>query len=311
MNDILIKPGTTVLCTIEPACVATRIDAFLSNYFTKYSRNYFKKLIDDGHITINGTAVKKPSLLIKQQDHIEVHFPCEKSKITVKNIDSLPVSIVYEHEHFLVVNKPPFLSVHAPHKNNQDPSLVDWLLSKFEEIRLVGNNDRPGIVHRLDKNTSGLLLISRNNYSHEVLSNLFKNRLIKKTYRAVVTGHPPQTGTIDFPIMRDPFVRTKMSHSISMGRPAVTHYKVIEYFDNASLLELYPLTGRTHQIRVHCAAIGHPIIGDTVYGGTSKIIKRHALHALSLDFSFEEQSFSFCQDLPQDFNDLLDSLRVQ
>ena len=309
MNDTLVKPGMLYSLIVPPECATMRVDSYLSLYFSKYSRTFFKKLIDDGLIVCNNALVKKPSSIVKANDLIKIQFPLEDSLLTTNLASDIPVSLVYEHEHFLIVNKPPYISVHAPHKNSKEPSLVDWLLTKFNEIRLVGHLDRPGIVHRLDKNTSGLLLVSRNNYAHEYLSNLFKNRSIKKTYYALVKGNPPQTGSIDFPIARDPFYRTKMSHKYSTGRFALTHYKVIEYFKDAALLELSPITGRTHQIRVHCAAIGHPLIGDAVYGTSSKLISRHALHAKTLEFSFEGHQFSFTQDLPHDFNDLLNFLR--
>lgn len=304
-----VEPETTysyIFTGEEPL----RIDMFLASRHQAYSRTFFQQLIDQEHVSINSIKVKRSSKPLKKNDCITVYFPSIQPQITDKIVDpAISISVVYEHEHFLVINKPPYLSVHAPHKKSKDPSLVDWLLYKFEEIRAVGHQDRPGIVHRLDKNTSGLLLVSRNNYAHELLSSLFKNRLIKKTYRAIVKGHPPETGVIDFPISRDPFHRTKMSHKYSTGRSAVTHYKVIEYFKESALMELYPVTGRTHQIRVHCAAIGHPLFGDDLYGSSSKIISRHALHAMALEFSFEEQHFSFIQKLPHDFNDLLDFCR--
>jgi len=309
MNDTLINPGTFFSLIVPFGSTSMRIDSYLSLYFSKYSRTFFKKLIDDGLIQCNGNLVKKPSFLVKAYDGLNVQFPLEEAAVKSDLALNIPASLVYQHEHFLVINKPPFLSVHAPHKNSKEPSLVDWLVAQFDEIRLVGHHDRPGIVHRLDKNTSGLLLVSRNNYAHELLSNLFKSRLIKKTYCAIVKGHPPQAGTIDFPIARDPFYRTKMSHNYSTGRLATTHYKVLDYFNDAALVELYPVTGRTHQIRVHCAAIGHPLIGDALYGSSSKLISRHALHATALEFSFEGQNFSFTQKLPQDFKDLVDFFR--
>ncbi len=285
-----------------------RIDLFLSTYFTLYSRTFFKKLVDHNLIQINGKIITKSSILVKENDSINVQFPPENTTIS-KDVDpNLPVSLVFEHEHFLVVNKPPYLSVHAPSSNHEEVTLVDWLLSKFKEIRVVGCYDRPGIIHRLDKNTSGLLIVSRNNYAHEQLSNLFKNRLIKKTYLAVVKGHPLPAGSIAFPISRDPLYRIKMSHRFSSGRPSLTNYKVVTYFKDTALLQLHPVTGRTHQIRVHCAALGHPLVGDALYGTSSKLIDRHALHALSLEFTFEGEQFSFHQEPPADFKQLIDVL---
>lgn len=309
MENGLIAPNSNfslVVMNNQPQ----RIDSFLSSHFSFYSRTFFQKLIDSNLVQINGNTITKASIILKNNDTVFVQFPPEFTSISKQIDGDLGVGTVYEHEHFLVINKPPYLSVHAPVKESNEITLVDWLVSKFQEIKTVGSLDRPGIVHRLDKNTSGLLLVSRNNYSHEILSNLFKNRLIKKTYQAVVKGNPAQEGTIEFPISRDPFNRTKMSHKYSSGRPAVTHYKVLEYFNDAALLELYPITGRTHQIRVHCAAIGHPLLGDIVYGTSSKLIKRQALHAYRLEFFLGDKQFSFNQELPLDFRELLNSLRI-
>lgn len=309
MNDTFIKPGTVLNFIIPHESAPARIDSYLSSYFTKYSRTFFQKLIDDGLISCNNLLIKKPSIVVKGLDELKIQFPHEEIAFGKAVNPDIALSLVYEHPQFLIINKPPAISVHAPHKKSKEPSVVDWLLTKFEEIRCVGNQDRPGIVHRLDKNTSGLLVVSRNNYAHELLSNLFKNRAIKKTYCAIVKGHPPREGSIDFPIARDPFYRTKMSHKYANGRSAVTQYKVLEYFKDSSLLELYPLTGRTHQIRVHCAAIGHPLIGDSLYGSPSKLISRHALHAMKLEFFFEDSQYSFTQELPRDFQDLVEHLR--
>lgn len=307
MKDGLVAPHSS-FSLIVPEIQEQRIDTFLASQFTFYSRTFFKKLIDDRLVNLNGVVVTKPSVLVKARDHLIVQFPPENIS-SGKEIDpALPIDLVYEHEHFLIINKPPFLSVHAPSKANQEVTVVDWLLSKFQEIRMVGCYDRPGIVHRLDKDTSGLLIVSRNNYAHEILSDLFKNRLVKKTYTAVVKGHPEAQGTIELPISRDPFYRTKMSHNYNNGRPSTTHYKVLKYFHDTALVQLNPITGRTHQIRVHCAALGHPLIGDMLYGTSSKLIKRHALHASSLEFVFEGKQFSFSQEYPADFKQLLNIL---
>lgn len=308
MKDGLIAPNSSFSLVVVDKDQGQRIDFYLSNYFALYSRTFFKKLIDDNLVQINGITISKPSVLVKVNDVVTLQFPPEIATIAKEIDPNLPVELIYENEHFLIINKPPYLSVHAPSHVNKEITLVDWLVSKFNEIRIVGSHDRPGIVHRLDKNTSGLMIVSRNNYAHEVLSNLFKNRLITKTYLAVVKGHPEKEGTISLPIARDPFVRTKMSHHYSSGRPSVTHYKVLEYFADTALVQLHPITGRTHQIRVHCMALGHPLVGDVLYGTSSKLIKRHALHATSLEFVFEGKQYSFKQEPPIDFKELLHSL---
>ncbi len=287
-----------------------RLDSYLSAQFSCYSRTFFKKLIDNNGVHINGIIATKPSITLKTNDVVTVQFPPEKPVIGEKQIPSdLPVEIIYEHEHFLIINKPSALSVHAPSKSNLEVTLVDWLVSRFQEIKKVGHEDRPGIVHRLDKDTSGLLVVSRNNYAHELLSSLFKNRLITKTYHAVVKGHPPKEGSISLSIDRNPLYRIKMRSILGVGRPSLTHYTVLEYFADSALVAFHPVTGRTHQIRVHSAAIGHPIMGDTLYGTSSKLINRQALHAFSLSFDFEGNHYSFTQEPPADFTQLVKLLR--
>lgn len=309
MKNGLMAPNSS-FSLVNSTLENQRIDSFLAGYFTYYSRTFFKKLIDSNLVYLNKNLVTKPSTVVKINDTVDIQFPPEDSP-HIKHIgDDIAVSLVYEHEHFLIINKPAYLSVHAPSQGHAEITLVDWLVSKFEEIRTVGSYDRPGIVHRLDKNTSGLLIVSRNNYAHELLSDLFKNRLIKKTYWAIVKGHPDPEGTITFPIARDPLYRTKMSHHYSHGRASTTHYKVLEYFNDSALVQLNPITGRTHQIRVHCAAIGHPLLGDALYGTSSKLIKRHALHAVSLEFTFEGKQFLFTHELAEDLKQLLAHLRV-
>jgi len=308
-KNLLIVPGSTGTYTFVDQ-EQQRIDVFLAAQHVGYSRTYFQGLIEQELVFLNGNRVKKPSIPLKTNDSVTVQFPLLDVPRTDKIVDeSFKITKIFENEHFLVINKPASLSVHAPSKKTQEASLVDWLLTHFEEIRLVGQEDRPGIVHRLDKDTSGLIVVARNRYAHEILSDMFKQRLIKKTYLAVVKGHPDQTGIIDFPIGRDPIHRIKMSHLVSAGRPSTTHYKVLEYFKETSLLELKPVTGRTHQIRVHCAALGNPIFGDSLYGTASKIMRRQALHAVSLEFTFEGKIYSFSQEPPEDFKNLIAHLQ--
>ncbi len=305
----LIAPGSTGQYIFSGDALQ-RIDVFLAAQHAAYSRTYFQDLIAKEQVFLNGNKVKKPSISLKPEDVVTVQFPLLDAQKTDKIVDpALKITKVFENEHFLVINKPAALSVHAPSKSTEEASLVDWLLAHFQEIRLVGQEDRPGIVHRLDKDTSGLLLVARNRYAHELLSDMFKQRLIKKTYLAVVKGHPDKTGTIDMPIGRDPIHRIKMSHHVAVGRAAVTHYMVLEYFKDTSLVELKPLTGRTHQLRVHCAALGYPIFGDSLYGNQSKIMRRQALHAQSLEFTFEGKLYSFTQEPPEDFKNLIMQLQ--
>lgn len=199
-------------------------------------------------------------------------------------------------------------------------TLVDWLRAFYPDLGQIGLEDRPGIIHRLDKDTSGLIIISRTHRAYKQFGQMFRNRTIQKTYQAIVQGHPESNGIIDLFIGRDPHIPVKMTafdtkkaqRYIRHGhklRHAITHYKVIQYFENYTLLELKPVTGRTHQIRVHLSALGHPIVGDPLYGmPDKKHIKRHALHASDLSFELDNQRFSFSLPLPDDMQTLIKTI---
>ncbi len=288
-----------------------RIDRALTTQFPNYSRSYFQQLIFDKCVALNGAIVTKPSMTLKMGDIIEVTLP------PVRELGALPlpahdlgVSILYEHEDFLIICKPASLLVHAPHTQSDIVTLVDWLVHTFKELKSVGYADRPGIVHRLDKDTSGLLIVPRNNQAHAHFSNLFAQRQIQKKYLAVVSGNPVESGSIDLTIGRHPTLKHKMAPVQGHGREALTHYKVIEYFKDAALLEVSPVTGRTHQIRVHCAALGHPILGDTTYGTEHPSINRQALHAYRLSFEYKEHYYAFSYTMPEDMQALIADLRT-
>lgn len=307
-----ITPDTTVFKMVEPEFEGKRIDQFLAAAFPGYSRSFFQKSIDAGHIHINGVPASKHSILVKNQDSVQVYFPApaplEKPRQAVEH---LSVQVIFEHEHFIIINKPAGLIVHAPLSGFQGISLVDWLVSHFHDIAGVGSSDRPGIVHRLDKDTSGIMVIARTAYGMTQLGHMFKNRSIKKTYTAVVHGHTSSTGSIDFPIDRHRTEPHKMTHMYGSGRPSLTHYETKAHYPMASVITAFPVTGRTHQIRVHCSAIGHPIVGDSVYGPSSKLISRQALHASSLSFSFEGQDYHFVAPLAADIETLIETLSGQ
>lgn len=189
-------------------------------------------------------------------------------------------------------------------------TLADIIVSHYPEITNVGQPERPGIVHRLDKDTSGLLLIARTQHGYDTLTKLFKDRTIKKTYLAIVKNDPIESNSITAPISRNPVNPRRMTAKILRGREARTDYKVIQYFDDYALIKVFPHTGRTHQIRVHMEHVGHPVLGDTLYGQQSKsdkkIIKRHALHAHELEFTFDGENHTFTLPLPADMQRLIE-----
>ncbi len=309
-----IPPESTFTFTVTETHHKTRVDRFLADQFPLYSRSFLKKKIKEGNVTINGAVATKSGAEICTDDSVVIFFPAPKKPDLTSLFDgSYTIDIIHENDHFLIVNKPAGLVVHRPSKLSTEPSLADWITHKYEEVKDVGHIDRPGIVHRLDKDTSGLMIIPRTNYAHNIFGQMFKDRNIHKTYLAIVKGHPDPEGTIDMPIGRHPTQKIKMApfktienHTV---RKAVTHYKVLEYFEDSALVEVKPVTGRTHQIRVHFAAIGHPLIGDQVYGTASKFIPRHALHAQALEFEFDKKPFSFSQKAPEDFQKLLALLK--
>ena len=263
---------------------------------------------------LNDHKVIKASYTLRPGDQIFINFPQESNEKNEKVIPhDIDVTIVAKCDDFLIINKPTGLVVHAPTQNYQDVTLSDWVVGTHEEIAHVGLIDRPGIVHRLDKDTSGLMIIPRTNHAHGTLTDMFKQRKIHKTYLAIVLGHPPATGTIDFYIGRHPTIKNKMhafTHTTKRpnSRDAVSHYEVVTYFKDYSLVKIKPITGRTHQIRVHFSALGYPILADYVYGMKSKLLKRHALHAHQLEFEFNGKLHSFTSPMQQDLQEVLDKL---
>lgn len=312
----LVRPNSTHVFTVTEQDVDLRLDMYLKKLFPSYSRNFLQELIEHEKVLVNDKKDIKAHTFTRLNDTVTVTFPPVPVLDQPKEVpQDLKVEIVHLDEHFMVVNKPANLSVHPPKLVSTEATLVDWLLKTFQELKDVGYADRPGIVHRLDKDTSGIMLVARNNCAHALLCEKFKNRTIEKTYLALVAGHPAQEGSIDYAIMRHPTKRNTMTHvnssytSGSNVRNAKTLYKVLEYFKECSLVEVKPLTGRTHQIRVHFAAIGHPLIGDYVYGKKSKIILRQALHAYKLSFEFNGKLYEFCKNPPEDFSSFLELLR--
>lgn len=259
-----------------------RIDKFLSEYLDT-SRSMVTRNIKNENIKVNEEVVK-PSYKLLRGDRINGHIEDESIVLKPENIE---LEIVYEDDYIIIVNKPHDLVVH-PSMSNKSGTLVNSLLYYTKNLSNLGGDDRPGIVHRLDKDTTGLLIVAKDNDTHEKLKNMFKNREIIKKYLAVVHGTPnPTEGLIDKPIGRSITNRTKMEVTNLNSRPALTEYRTIDNNENYSLLDISLHTGRTHQIRVHLKYMGHPIVGDIVYGFKKEKIKtaHHLLHAYYLEFN--------------------------
>ncbi len=301
-----IEKTETIICTLEDSNLK-RLDKLLFHKYPDYSRSYFQNLINRDLISVNSSNSTKASYKFKTEDIIEINFP----KITQYDLSPQKVDfdIVDVQPDFIIINKPSGLVVHPSDNNNEEISLVHGLLYKFNEFNDFNDNQRPGIVHRIDRGTSGLLIVARNTKSQIKFSNKFKDREIKKTYLAIVKGHPPKEGRIDLPIGRHPTKNHLMSHNSYNSKPSLTSYKVVQYFKTESLVEIKIITGRTHQIRVHMAAIGHGLLGDGYYGYLSKLIERPALHAHKLSFEYKDQKFDYKLDLPKDISDMISNLK--
>lgn len=304
-----VEPGSSFTFGINIPEHCVRLDVFLTHMFTRYSRSFFKRLIEERLVLVNNKPGKSGQEL-RVGDIVLASFPRRPETRELKTFDhETGVKIVAQHDDFLIIYKPAGLMVHKPSAFCQDVTLADWLVATFPELEAVGVQDRPGIVHRLDKDTSGLIIVTRNIPAHTEFGNLFRTRQIHKTYWALVCGHPPKSGSIDFSIGRDPVHKHRMAHSpkYSCARSALTHYTTVALYEKYALLSLNLITGRTHQIRVHCAAIGHPVLGDAVYGTPSPLITRQALHAKSIAFTYQGNYYEFDWPVPEDMAKLISS----
>lgn len=261
---------------------AKRLDLYLSEYFLgKYSRTFLQKLISSGMITINGKKTK-PNQKISQAEAIDIVFsdPLE-SRLKA---EAIPLNIIYEDKDLLVINKPAGMVVH-PGAGVKSSTLANALAGHCKDLSGIGGVLRPGIVHRLDKDTSGIMIAAKNDFTHRQLSKQFKDRSIQRKYIALVEGVLEfDNDRINLPIARHPKDKEKMSVGFANAKEASTIYRVITRFKDSTLLEITPITGRTHQIRVHMKAIGHPIVGDKKYGARTDTLGRQALHAKWIKF---------------------------
>lgn len=290
--------------------IDNRLDLYLSNEFKEISRTKIQDLIKEGLVLVNGKK-KKPKYYLKKNDYISISIPKPESiEILPENIE---IDIVYEDEYIAIVNKPQNMVVH-PAPGNYSGTLVNALLFHIKDLSIIGGEIRRGIVHRLDKDTSGILIIAKNDYSHEFLVNQFKNRDVTRKYVTVVHGRMKDNlGKINEPIGRDPRNRKKMAVNYKNGKEAITIYKVLQRFEEYTLLEVELKTGRTHQIRVHLRHMGHPILGDEIYSRKKNIfnLNKQLLHAKEIGFihPFTEEYLEFEVDIPKRFKDIINRIK--
>ena len=292
---------------VDEASSNKRLDIFLSENLPEISRSRLKKLIDEKRVPVNEKS-RTAGYKVRVKEKIEFQIP--PLELLNTEPENLPLDIIFEDEHMLVVNKPPGMVVH-PAPGHTKGTLVNALLHYCKDLSGIGGVERPGIVHRLDKETSGLVLVAKTEVAHKVLAAQFKQREIKKEYCALVKGNvKKEKGRIDSAVGRHQTQRKKMD--TGHGRPACTHFQVLQRGENWTYLKIHPLTGRTHQIRVHLASIHHPVLGDKLYGGknpnTGKLkMERQALHAhqLELTHPISGKSFSFSAKLPFDMKSFL------
>ena len=283
----------------------TRLDVFLASA-VGISRSYVQKLIANGHVLVNGTKAKA-SYKLETGDAITGAIP-DPEPLSILP-EKIPLNIIYENSDILVIDKPAGLTVH-PAPGNWEHTLVNALLAYCPDLAGIGGKIRPGIVHRLDKNTSGVMVVAKNDGAHHSLSSQIKERRVKKVYLALVVGHlSPKHGAVEAQLGRDPKNRKKMA-VVTGGRDARTDYRVIDYLESYTYLEAIPQTGRTHQIRVHFAAIDHPVVADSVYGKKTDLLKRQFLHAhlLGFDLPASGKYVEFKAELPEDLQGVLNRI---
>ena len=284
----------------------SRLDRFVSERERSLTRSRIHSLIEQGMVTLNG-KVARPAQRVRSGDRVTLSVPPPR-ELELEPQD-IPISVVFQDAELAVVDKPAGLSVH-PGPGHSDGTLVNALLALCPDIRGIGGVLRPGIVHRLDKDTSGLMVVAKSEAAHLSLSTQIRDRQVRKGYLALTVGVPPQDeGIIDAPISRDPRNRKRMAVVLG-GRESRTSYRVIRQWESHALLELDLETGRTHQIRVHMAYLGYPLVGDALYGRRSPAVSRQFLHASSLEFNHPAtgEHVSFRSQLPADLQSALETL---
>lgn len=283
-----------------------RLDRFLAEKERELTRSRIHSLIGEGRVTLNG-QVARPAQKVRTGDRVTLTIPPVRESDLIPQ--DIPLEVIYQDSDIVVIDKPAGLSVH-PGPGHPDGTLVNALLARCPDIQGIGGVHRPGIVHRLDKDTSGLIVVAKTEKAHHDISSQIKSRAVHKGYMALTVGVPPQdSGTVDAPIARDPRHRQRMAVVLG-GRDSRTHFRVVKELDGHALLSLTLETGRTHQIRVHLAYLGYPIYGDEVYGRRSPTLPRQFLHASALEFRHPRtgEQVSFHSELPGDLKETMESL---
>lgn len=303
-----------------------RLDHFLAARLAGLSRTRIQALIKTGRVQVDGKRIVKAREPLSGGERIQVDLPAAQEPARPEPED-LALNILYEDDQLVVLNKPAGMVIHPGH-GIQSGTLVNALVGRFDQLSERNGDERPGIVHRLDRGTSGVLVVAKTDAAHLALARQFERREVNKTYLALVWGAPAETGDIETQLTRDPHNRLAFKTCQTGGRQAATAYKVLDYFDGFSLLEVRPRTGRTHQIRVHLAHLGCPVFGDDLYGGVKpsaniaprqrgiakqlyRVLPRQALHAFRLEITHPtgEQLMSFEAPLPYDFKEALTVLK--
>jgi len=311
------------LIAVDPESAGSRLDHFLSSKIPSLSRNRIKQLIEDGFIQITPPCSIKSSLKLKGGEVVELTIP--QSEPIEALPEKLAIKVLYEDSAIIIVDKEAGMVVH-PAAGHSSGTLVNALLYHCNDLSGIGGKLRPGIVHRLDKDTSGVMIVTKNDDAHNKMAGQFKVHRISRKYKALVYGEMAPRGTIDEPLGRHPVDRKKIA-PVKEGRRAVTHWKLLKAYQGLSLVELTLETGRTHQIRVHLSNIGHAIVGDETYGNPGRVkgiknkviqdklkgMKRQALHAFLLGFKHPvtDEYMEFTSQLPQDMQSLIDILDTE
>lgn len=322
-SQISGKGGNILFLKVAPEAIGRRLDTYLASELSSLSRSQIKRLIDEGRVATGSGKRLKGGQKLKGTETLEVIIP-EPEPIEALP-ENIPLTILYEDSSIIVIDKPAGMVVH-PAAGHFEGTLVNALLFHCRDLSGIGGKLRPGIVHRLDKDTSGVMMATKNDQAHHIMANQFRTHTIIRKYKALVYGHMDEEGTIDLPLGRHFRDRKKIS-VVEGGRRAVTRWRVLRSYRGISLLELTLETGRTHQIRVHLSKTGHPIVGDRQYGSDKRSkeipsqvvrkkigsLKRQALHAYLLGFKHPAsgKQMEFTSPLPDDMEGIIQALELE